>query len=149
MDEHAALTAKALSAMDPEYTGLLTLEIFKETLLYDWKKEGKFKVLSADEVLLETRMLLSEVDCPGSIFRMNHASNYLTLAGTLNKDRQALIEKIDNALSGRYKLREEWQRRLYGQVDFYSGMKIPGCFEPPVRKSGATLPEKGSHRSGE
>ena len=112
MDEHAALTAKALSAMDPEYTGLLTLEIFKETPLYDWKKEGKFKMLSADEVLLETRMLLSDVDCPGSIFRMNHASNYLTLAGTLNKDRQALIEKIDDALSGRYKLREEWQRRL-------------------------------------
>ena len=112
MDEHASLTAKALSAMDPEYTGLLTLEIFKGTPLYEWKEEGKFKVLSADEVLLETRRLLSEIDCPGSIFRMNHASNYLSLAGTLNQDRQALIEKIDDALSGGYKLREEWQRRL-------------------------------------
>ena len=112
MEEHAALTAKALSAMNPEYTGLLTLEIFKGTPLYDWKEEGKFKVLSADEVLLETRMLLSKISCPGSVFRMNHASNYLSLAGTLDKDRQSLIDKIDDALSGKYHLREEWQRRL-------------------------------------
>ena len=41
----------------------------------------------------------------GSIFRSNHASNYLPLGGTLNRDREALIHTIDEALDGKVRLR--------------------------------------------
>ena len=112
MSEHALDTARVLSAMNPEYIGLLTLEIGPDTPLKQWVKNGEFNILTPKEVLLETKDLLSKLDSPGSIFRMNHASNYLNLAGTMNTDRQAMIKKIDAALSGEYELRPEWMRRL-------------------------------------
>jgi len=39
------------------------------------------------------------------VFRSNHASNYLPLGGTLNRDREALIQTIDAALDGKVRLR--------------------------------------------
>ena len=40
----------------------------------------------------------------GSTFS-NHASNCLPLGGTLNRDREALIHTIDEALDGKVRLR--------------------------------------------
>ena len=110
--EHAIETAQALSAMNPEYIGLLTLAVGDGSPLEQWIQNGDFQLLDVEEILLETRELLIHIDSPGSIFRMNHASNYLSLAGTLNTDRQALIDKTDAALGGEYELRPEWLRRL-------------------------------------
>ena len=107
---HVEGTAGALSAMNPDYVGLLTLEIHEDTPLEKWVNDGSFELLDSTEVLVETKELISRLDCPGCVFRMNHASNYLTLAGTLNEDRNALIEKIDAALKGKLKLRPEWMR---------------------------------------
>ena len=50
------------------------------------------------EVLKETELFLQHIDSEGSVFRSNHASNYLPLGGTLNRDREALIQTIDAAL---------------------------------------------------
>ena len=108
--EHAEGTAKALSAMNPEYVGVLTLEVHDDTPLEKWTKEGTFTLLDAVEVLKETRELIRMTDCPGCVFRMNHASNYLTLRGTLNEDKDALIAQIDAALNGDIDLRPEWAR---------------------------------------
>ena len=46
------------------------------------------------------------------MFRANHASNYLTLKGTLNDDRQALLGQIAAALEGRRDLKPEFLRAL-------------------------------------
>ncbi len=108
--EHVEGTAKALSAMNPEYVGVLTLEVHEGTPLEQWTRDGSFTLLDAVEVLKETRELISHMDCPGCVFRMNHASNYLTLKGTLNDDKAALIHQIDEALSGNVDLRPEWAR---------------------------------------
>lgn len=111
-DEHVKGTADALSRMNPDYVGVLTLEVHEGTPLEEWVRNGEFELLDSTEVLEETRELLRHMDCPGCVFRMNHASNYLTLAGTLNDDRQAMIDKIDAALNGELKLRPEWMRRF-------------------------------------
>lgn len=48
--------------------------------------------------------MLEHIDSEGSVFRSNHASNYLTLKGTLNRDREAMCEQIRTALErGGYK----------------------------------------------
>ena len=52
------------------------------------------------------------MDCPGCVFRMNHASNYLMLGGTLNEDKEDLLKEIDAAIAGQVKLRPEWARRF-------------------------------------
>jgi hypothetical protein len=47
-----------------------------------------------------------------ALFRTNHASNYLPLAGSLPADRERILQSIDLALSGRLPLRPEWSRGL-------------------------------------
>lgn len=108
--QHAAGTARALSAMNPEYVGVLTLEIHDDTPLEQMVAQGNFRLLDSMEVLRETRDMISMMDCPGCVFRMNHASNYLNLRGTLNADKDAMINQIDMALSGKVNLRPEWAR---------------------------------------
>ena len=110
--EHAMDTAKALSAMKPAYIGLLTLMVEPGTPLYDWVQTGQFRLLDSRQVLEETALLVAHLDCEGAVFRMNHASNYLTLKGTLNEDKQALLKRIHSAMSGRTDLRPEYFRAL-------------------------------------
>ena len=109
--EHAIGTAEALSAMNPEYIGLLTLMVERGTPLERWVREGSFHVLNVTEVLQETELFLQHIDSPGSVFRMNHASNYLTLKGTLNEDREALLLRVRKGLEGQG-LRSEYMRAL-------------------------------------
>ena len=68
-----------------------------ETPLYDWVEAGKFNLLTQQQVLDETRILVEHLDSPGSVFRMNHASNYLALRGTLNEDKEAMLAQIERA----------------------------------------------------
>jgi len=97
MERHAVETAEAFNAMNPEYIGMLTLMVEDGTPLYDWVREGKFQLLQPKQVLDETRILVEHLDSPGSVFRMNHASNYLALKGTLNQDKTAMMAAIDRA----------------------------------------------------
>ena len=109
--DHAIGTAQALSAINPEYIGLLTLMVERGTPLEKWVSEGSFQVLDAVDVLRETAIFLQHIDSEGSVFRMNHASNYLTLKGTLNADREALLHRVAQGLEG-YGLRSESMRAL-------------------------------------
>ena len=112
LDRHAVETAEAFNAMNPEYIGMLTLMVEPETPLYDWLQEGKFHLLDQPQVLRETRLLVERLDSPGSVFRMNHASNYLVLKGTLNQDRDAMLRTIDAAEHDLSRLRPEAWRGL-------------------------------------
>ena len=98
-------TAKAVSRMKPDYIAFLTLRVYSGTPLHDWIASGEFKMMEPPELMRETRLFLEHIDSDGSIFRSNHASNYLPLGGTLNRDREALIHTIDEALDGKVRLR--------------------------------------------
>lgn len=109
--EHAIDTAKAFSRMKPDYIGLLTLMFEGDVPLRRECEEGKFHLLTAPQVAKETLLMLEQIDSEGSVFRSNHASNYLTLKGTLNRDREAMCEQIRTALErGGYK--KEYFRAL-------------------------------------
>ena len=112
MEKHAVETAKAFNAMNPEYIGMLTLMVEPETPLYDWVNDGSFRLLNQRQVLEETRILMENLDSPGSVFRMNHASNYLVLKGTLNSDQAAMLAEIDRAERDLSRLRPEHWRGL-------------------------------------
>ena len=109
--EHAVETAQAFNAMNPEYIGLLTLMVEPGTPLEKWVREGSFNVLKPVEVMQEMELFLQHNDSPGSVFRMNHASNYLTLKGTLNQDRERLLQQVRQGLAGRG-LKDEFLRGL-------------------------------------
>ena len=106
-EEHAVKTAEALSRMKPEYIGLLPLLFELPTpLMRDWQ-EGRFYLMNPIEIAHETLILLEHIDSEGSIFRANHASNYVNLAGTLNRDRDAMCQRLRQALEGKVKFRSE------------------------------------------
>lgn len=102
---HAIDTAAALSAMRPDYIALLTLRIYTGTPMAEWVQRGELVMPTPMELIRESRLFLERVDCPGAVFRSNHASNYLALAGTLNDDRARLIRQCDDALAGDAPLR--------------------------------------------
>ena len=112
LEKHAIETAKAFNAMNPEYIGMLTLMVEHGTPLYDWVRDGNFQLLTQPQVLEETRLLVENLDSPGSVFRMNHASNYLVLKGTLNQDKEAMLRTIDAAEHDLSRLRPEAWRGL-------------------------------------
>lgn len=105
--EHAIDTAKAVSAIRPDYLALLTLRVYTGTPLADWIEEGSFTLMDPLALARECRLFLEHVDSEGSIFRSNHASNYLPLAGTLNADREKLIAQLDAALEGKRRFRRQ------------------------------------------
>ena len=110
--EHAKDTGLVLSQMKPDYVGLLTLMIEEDLPLYDKIRTGEFEVLNPYDILIETKEMLKYMDCPECIFRSNHASNYVNLRGTLNDDKEAMIQTLDEAIKGNIHLKSEWMRAL-------------------------------------
>ncbi len=104
-EEHALATAAALSRIKADYVAMLTLRVYSGTPLHDWIERGELTMLSPTELAAENRVILQHIDSEGSVFRSNHASNYLPLKGTLNRDREALIAQIDKALAGEVRFR--------------------------------------------
>lgn len=104
-ERHAIDTAAALSRIKADYVAMLTLRVYSGTPLHDWIERGELTMLGPKELAAENRVILQHIDSEGSVFRSNHASNYLPLKGTLNRDRAALIEQIDKALAGEVRFR--------------------------------------------
>lgn len=104
-EEHAVATAAALSRIKADYVAMLTLRVYSGTPLHDWIERGELTMLGPRELAAENRVILQHIDSEGSVFRSNHASNYLPLKGTLNRDRDTLIAQIDKALAGELRFR--------------------------------------------
>ncbi len=98
MELNAVETAKVVTGAKPDYISYLTLDLFPDTPLYERYKSGEFKILSPLDILQEIKIFLEHVDSEGTVFRSNHASNYISLAGNLNEDRERMIEEINEAL---------------------------------------------------
>lgn len=111
--EHAEATGKMISRMEPSYVGLLTLMLEPQTELYKDIREGRFEVSSPEEVLLETELLLENIDVKKTcVFRSNHASNYLSLRGDLPRDKERMLGQIRRAKENTGLLKDEMYRRL-------------------------------------
>ena len=97
LKEHALGIAKVITEMKPEYVGFLTLLVEEGTPMYDQLQNGEIELLRPQEVLEEMRLFISNVDSEGTVFRANHASNYIPLGGTFNRDKEALLMQIEEA----------------------------------------------------
>ncbi|MBS2020594.1 MAG: radical SAM protein [Deltaproteobacteria bacterium] len=111
-DEHARATADLVTKMNPEFFSALTVTVVPDTPLDRLARKGKFEVPPIEGLLRELRTMVSEAKPTRSVFRTNHASNYLPLAGELPRDTARIVEVIDAALAGRIPLRPEYRRGL-------------------------------------
>lgn len=110
--EHAQATADALTAMDPRYVSCLCVTPVPGTPLFESQRRGEFVLPSPEETLEELRVLVDRMRLSGAVFRSNHASNYLPLAGRLPADRERLLAAIDAARRGEVPLVPEAWRGL-------------------------------------
>jgi len=111
-EEHAAATAAAASAINPDYLSALTMLIPEGSFMDRKVKRGEFKLLTPEQTLKELKIMLENVSLTNCVFRSNHASNYLPLKGTLNQDREKLLALIQKGLENPGILRPEFLRAL-------------------------------------
>ncbi len=111
-EEHALETARLVTEMDPAYFAALTVTIVPGTPLAKLAAKGRFEVPPIEELLRELQTMVRFAKPSDALFRTNHASNYLPLAGRLPRDGDAIVDVIERALSGEIPLRPEHHRGL-------------------------------------
>ena len=111
LEEHAVASAKLITAMKPDYLGFLTLLLEPGAPMLQEVKAGTMQLLTPAQVLEEMELFLTHVYSEGTVFRSNHASNYISLAGNLNREIPAMLEKIQKSRE-RDAFKNESMRRL-------------------------------------
>ena len=95
---HAIETAKAINIIQPTMWSALCLMLYRGSELLEQFERGEFNPLSPDELMEELYTIMENVNLPEDkhcLFRSNHVSNYVSLAGTLPKDKQRLLAEIE------------------------------------------------------
>ncbi len=111
-EQHARETARLISEMDPEYVGALTLTVIPGTPHARMVEKGKFELPPIPQLLTEMRTIVEFAEPAHTVFRTNHASSYLPIAGELPRDRDRILHAIDRALDGAIPLKPEFLRGL-------------------------------------
>ena len=94
---HALETAKAINIIQPTMWSALCLMLYRGSELLDQFERGEFNPLSPAECMEELYTIMENVNLPEDkhcLFRSNHISNYIPLAGTLPKDKHRLLREI-------------------------------------------------------
>jgi len=112
--QHAINSARLMNEAQPEYLSTLVVSFPLGADRYQQGFDGDFEPLDQPALFQEMHSLLDNLNLDNTIFRSDHASNYLILKGTLNKDKQKLLETVQVAIENpaAIPLREEWQRGL-------------------------------------
>jgi tellurite resistance protein len=65
--------------------------------MYKEITEGKFEVLTENEIIAETAELVKNIEVDVH-FTSNHASNYITVDAMFPRDREAVLQKLMTAV---------------------------------------------------
>ncbi|ACJ31343.1 Radical SAM [Shewanella piezotolerans WP3] len=112
--QHAQQSAKLMNEAQPEFLSTLVVTLPLGTQRMDEAFDGHFQLPNQMQLFKEMQLLLSHLALDKTIFRSDHASNYLVLKGVLGKDKVALLSQVEAAMNTpeRIQLRQEWQRGL-------------------------------------
>jgi hypothetical protein len=96
------------SGLSPDFIRLRTFLPKINTLLLHQIQRGRFQVLSAHEVLEETKKFIGGLKVTSEIFS-DHYTNYVNVHGKMPKDRDRMLRTIHEAL----KQDESYFRPIY------------------------------------
>lgn len=110
--QHALNSARLVNETQPNYlaTLVVTFPLGMDRFLERFPAE--FNLLDQAGLFMEMQQLIEHTDLESTIFRSDHASNYLVLKGVLGRDKQRLLDQLDMAIHSpdEARLRQEWQR---------------------------------------
>ena len=115
---HAIETAKAINIIQPTMWSALCLMLYRGSELLEQFERGEFNPLSPAECMEELYTIMENVNLPADkhcLFRSNHISNYIPLAGTLPKDKQKLLAEIKYSAQELSKLKK-WD--VYNNTEY-------------------------------
>jgi radical SAM superfamily enzyme YgiQ (UPF0313 family) len=112
--DHARASARIISVIRPRFVSTLVMTPVEGTPLWDEAGRGEVDELDPLELTRELREFVAGLELTGSIFRSNHASNFLPLAGTLPKDKARILAELDAVLADPERARfvPDWMRGL-------------------------------------
>lgn len=113
-EQHAINTARLMNETQPEFVSTLVVSFPMGEERFREGFNGEYESLQQSDLFQEIRTFIANLELTNTVFRSDHASNYLVLKGNLGADKQAMLDKIDLALNkpGAIPLRQEWQRGL-------------------------------------
>jgi len=98
-EQHAINSARVLNQFIPDFIRFRTYQPVQNSPLYEQYISGEFELLTPHQALQEIRLLIENLDCPGTIVTSDHVSNYWNITGRLPQDREAMLKEIDYALT--------------------------------------------------
>ena len=98
--------------MKPNQIAALTLMLLENTPLHENAVAGSFQLPDQKMLLAELRTMVNCINLDRVQFQANHASNYLPISGRLMKDKDKILQIIEDGLMGRKYLKAENQRAL-------------------------------------
>lgn len=116
---HAIDSARLASKSAPEFLSVLTTSFPRGLDRVQDGYGGTYQPLTPRQGLQELRLFLDNIDITTNrtVFRSDHASNYLVLKGRLGRDKDKLLDQLDAVLNAppeqdKFNLRPEWARGL-------------------------------------
>lgn len=116
--QHAINSAHLMNEAQPDFLSTLVVSfpLGEERFAKQFteRQYQPFRLLNQQELFHEMKLLLSELELNKTIFRSDHASNYLVLKGVLGKDKEKLVNTVQMAIEqpSHIPIRQEWQRGL-------------------------------------
>jgi hypothetical protein len=111
--QHAENSARLANATQPEFLATLVVSFPRGE---DRLRAGfpGWEPLAQHELFVEMEHFLAGLELKRTIFRSDHASNWLVLKGTLGADKPRLLEEIRAAIAtpAAVHLRPAWARGL-------------------------------------
>ena len=113
-EQHAINTARLMNETQPEFVSTLVVSFPMGEERFRAGFNGEYEPLQQSDLFHEIRTFIANLELTNTVFRSDHASNYLVLKGNLGENKQEMLDKIDLALNspGAIPLRQEWQRGL-------------------------------------
>lgn len=112
--QHAINTATLCNETQPDFLSTLVVSFPQGEERFREGFGDDFEPLSQKSLFDEIRLFLEHLELDRTVFRSDHASNYLVLKGTLGRDKHRLLNEVNLAITnpGAVPLREEWMRGL-------------------------------------
>jgi len=111
--QHADNSARLMNEAQPEYLSTLVVSFPMGEARFR-QQFADYQPLTQLQLFTEVERLLQGLELQQTVFRSDHASNYLVLKGNLGRDKARLLAQVRSAIERpqQANLRQEWQRGL-------------------------------------